>query len=357
MLFDVPFLPDAGYAAFLGERVDRLHSLHFRLEGEHLLDSRHGFGNWSEGDLLTRLREIQGPRKYALLNSRIYAPGRYFDPTFWSGLTARLARLVEAGQLDGVVFADQYLLQGLADAAPDLCATLEAVPSANCLVDTSEGIVAWRQYVAEAGFLPPTKIILDRNLNRDPARLAQIAKRCRQQYPGLVLTLLGNEGCLYRCPFKLAHDAHIALANTGLTPDRCGPINDSFGCRRYFSAHPEAVLQSPLIRPEDVERYHGVVEVVKLCGRTLGVEFLQKVVDAYLRGSFAGNMLELADTTSWLAEQMYVANELLPEDFFDRVTTCQMGCAKCGYCLQVFKECVKKQPLRLKDWRRQGNLQ
>lgn len=356
ILFDVPFLPDAGYATFLRERAERLHSLHFRLEGEPLLDSRHRFGEWSEADLLARLREIPGPRKYALLNSRLYAPARYFDAGFWRRLTAKLSRLLEAGQLDGVVFADQYFLQGLADAAPDLCAALEAVPSANCLVDSVEGIVAWRQYVAEAGFRPPTKIILDRNLNRSLPRLGEIAARCRQQYPELVLTLLGNEGCLYRCPFKLAHDAHIALANTGLAADRCGVLNDSFGCRRYFAAHPEAVLQSPLIRPEDVVRYQGVVKVVKLCGRTLGVAFLQRVISAYLQGSFAGNLLALADTTAWLAEQLYVANELLPDDFFVQLTACPRDCRSCGYCRQVFKDCFQKQPLQLKDWRRQGNL-
>ncbi|MFC1513109.1 hypothetical protein ACFL5J_01535 [Thermodesulfobacteriota bacterium] len=356
ILFDVPFLPDAGYADFLRERADRLHSIHFRLEGGLQLDSRHDYTGWSEGDLLSRLREVPGVRKYALLNSRFYAPGHYFDAEFWRGLIAKLARLAEAGQLDGVVFADHYLLQGLADAAPDLCAGLEAVPSANCLIDSFDGIVAWRQYVAATGFQPPAKIILDRNLNRSLPQLGEISSRCRQQYPDLILTLLGNEGCLYRCPFKLAHDAHIALANTGLTAERCGAMNDSFGCRRYFTAHPEAVLQSPLIRPENLGRYRGLVKVVKLCGRSLGVDFLQRVIDAYLAGAYSGNLLALADTTDWLAEQLYVANELLPEDFFDTLASCDRECGGCRYCRQVLKGCIKKKPLRLKDWRRQGNV-
>jgi len=320
------------------------------------LDSRPGGGAESEADLLARLREVPGVRKYALLNSRFQAPGRYFDTGFRRGLTARLARLADAGQLDGVVFADQYLMQGLADTAPDLCAGLEAVPSVNCLVDSCEGIVAWRQYVAEAGFKPPAKIILDRNLNRSLSRLGEISARCRARYPDLHLTLLGNEGCLYRCPFKLAHDAHNALANTGLATDRCGSMNDSLGCRRYFAAHPEAVLQSPLIRPEDLGRYEGLVTVVKLCGRTLGVGFLQRVLDAYLAGSFAGNLLALADTTDWLSEQMYIANALLPPDFFATLSSCDRECGDCGYCRRVLAGCVKKQPLLLKDWRRQDNV-
>ena len=106
-----------------------------------------------------------------------------------------------------------------------------------------------------------------------------------------------------------------------------------------------------------MNRYQGVVEVVKLCGRTLGVEFLQGVIDAYLRGSFAGNLLALADTTAWLAEQMYIANESLPDDFFARTTTCHRDCRACGYCAEALRASVKRQPLRLKDWRRQGNLQ
>ncbi len=356
MLFDVPFLPDAGYAEFLRARSPRLHSLHFRLAGEMRLDSRHGVDAIGEEELQDRLREVPGVRKYALLNSRFYSPGRYFDDAFLRELTAGLARLAEAGQLDGVVFADHYLLQGLADVAPGLCAGLEAVPSANCLVDSFEGIVAWRHYVAAAGFRPPAKIILDRNLNRSLSRLGEIAARCRKRYPDLVLTLLGNEGCLLRCPFKLAHDAHIALANTGLAAERCGSLNDSLGCRRYLAAHPEAVLQSPLIRPEDLGRYGGLAGVVKLCGRTLGVAFLQRVIDAYLAGAYAGNLLSLADTTDWLAEQMYVANELLPADFLERLAGCDRVCSACSYCRKVLAGCSKKQPLRLKDWRQQGNV-
>ena len=356
ILFDVPFLPDAGYAAFLRERSSRLHSLHFRLAGEMRLDSRHGVDAIREEELRDRLREVPGVRKYALLNSRFSAPGRYFDTVFLRGLTASLARLAAAGQLDGVVFADHYLLQALADVDPGLCAGLEAVPSVNCLIDSFEGIVAWRQYVAASGFRPPAKIILDRNLNRSLTRLGEIAARCRERYPDLVLTLLGNEGCLYRCPFKLAHDAHIALANTGLAGERCGAMNDSFGCRRYVAAHPEVVLQSPLIRPEDLGRYEGLAGVVKLCGRTLGVAFLQRVIDAYLTGAFSGNLLSLADTTDWLAEQMHVANELLPADFLETLAGCDRACATCNYCRTVLAGCSKKQPLRLKDWRRQGKV-
>ena len=55
--------------------------------------------------------------------------------------------------------------------------------------------------------------------------------------------------------------------------------------------------------------------MVKLCGRTLGVEFLQRVIDAYLARLFVGNLLALTDSMDWLANQLYVANEQLPADF------------------------------------------
>ncbi|MDH5297959.1 MAG: hypothetical protein OEV91_02980 [Desulfobulbaceae bacterium] len=354
--FDVPLLPDDRYVSFLAERAERLHSLHFRLAGDERLDGRHGGEGGDEQRLLASLRRVEGPRKYALLNSRFLHPDRYFDQGFLAGLAGQLVRLLDANQLTGVVFADFYLLRALADHAPDLCGRLEAVPGINCLVDSLEGIVAWRGYIGGAGFRPPEKIVLDRHLNRAPERLAALAARCRELFPSLSLTLIANEGCLDRCPFKLPHDAHIALANSGLAPERCGGMNDALGCRRSLSAQPEQLFRSPFIRPEDVARYQGLAAVIKICGRTLGPGFLETTVAAYLAGRFAGNLLALTDAMSWLADHLVVENQRLPGDFFDRLTSCAKECGRCRYCHTLFADCGSPAPIRLKDWRRQGTL-
>jgi len=354
--FDVPFLAEDRYVAFLAERAAQLHSLHFRLAGSEVLDARHPWGEEDEARLLAGLRTVAGPRKYALLNSRFLRPECYLDGRFVAAVAARLARLLDAGQLDGVVFADYYLLRALADAAPALCEALEAVPSVNSLLDSVAAIAAWRDYIAAVGFRPPGKIVLDRHMNRSPVELAALAAQCRRRYPELQLALLANEGCLFRCPCKLPHDAQIALANTGLAPERCGAINDALGCRRFLAEYPEQLFRSPFIRPEDVARFAGRVDVIKLCGRTLGPRFLERVVAAYLEGSFAGNLLALTDAMAWLAVHLHVANDRLPVDFFARLTGCAGECRQCGYCRRLYEEYCRPTVLQLKDWRGQGTL-
>lgn len=353
---DVPFLADDRYVAFLGQRAAELHSLHFRLPGEQTLDARHPWGEEDVVHLLAGLGAVAGPKKYALLNSRFLAPERYRDRGFLADLADRLGRFRAAGQLHGVVFADYYLLCALGEVAPDLCGELEAVPSVNCAVDSFAAVAAWLDAVAEAGFRPPTKVVLDRHLNRSLSDLAEVASRCRERFPALTLALLANEGCLYRCPFRLTHDAHIALANTGLAQAGSGTLNDAFGCRRLLAEHPERLFRSPLIRPEDVERFQGLIGVIKLCGRTLGPEFLERAVSAYLARSFPGNLLALTDTMEWLAGQLHVANERLPADFFDRLARCQGECGKCGYCRTLLARCAQPAVLLLKDWRRKSSL-
>ncbi len=353
---EVPFLAEDRYVAFLAERADRLHSLHFQLPGSLALDARLACQGEEEGRLVAGLSAVVGPRKYALLNSRFLAPGRYFDRAGLGALAGQLGRLRAAGQLDGLVFADYYLLRALADTAPELCGEFEAVPSVNCRIDSFAAVAAWCEAATAAGFRPPAKIVVDRDLNRALPRLAEIAGRCRERFPALTLALLANEGCLYRCPFKLAHDAHIALANTGLAPEASGALNTALGCRRLLAERPERLFRSPFIRPEDLGRYEGLVGVIKLCGRTLGAEFLLRTVAAYLDGGFAGNLLALTDTMEWLAGELHVANERLPADFLEHLAGCDGDCRACGYCHDLLDRCARAPVLRLKDWRREGML-
>ena len=205
--------------------------------------------------------------------------------------------------------------------------------------------------IASTAFRPPGKLILDRSLNRDRKALASLFSFCRTRYPEVKLELLANEGCLPHCPFKPAHDAHIALVNMGLAPEMTHGLNRDFGCRRYLEKEPWRLFQSPFIRPEDLPVYEKVVDVIKICGRTLGTGFLRNAVSAYLRGSHKGNLLDLMDTMEWLAARLSVANHELPLDFLDRLSTCAMECDRCGYCRELFARHASDLEFRLKDLR------
>ncbi|MGE0085405.1 MAG: hypothetical protein AB7S75_13405 [Desulfococcaceae bacterium] len=345
---DIPFIPDDDYVCFINENRRHIHSLHFSLFREDIPDARHKFRYMDTETLGEWLEKIRGPKKYALLNSRFFHPAQYRNADFLRQTGETLDILIRKGVLDGIVFCDFYYLQALSDAVPDTVSQIEAVPGVNCMYDSFEKLSVILEIIRSTAFRMPEKIIADRSLNRNPDRLAQMISQCRDAYPKIKIGLLANEGCLYQCPFKPAHDAHIALLSTHLPVDTF-EMNLTYGCMRYFRKNPWRVLTSPFIRPEDAEKYDA--DILKICGRTLGPHFLMKTVSAYIEKNFSGNLPELLDTTGWMAEEYFIPNHELPDDFFQTVTGCSKKCESCGYCRNLFDRLARKSGFRLRDLR------
>ena len=223
------------------------------------------------------------------MNTRLHAPDKYFSTESLDATGALLSHFVKTSSIDGLVFADPYYLQALSDAHPDLAGNLEAVPSVNALLDSADRTFAMLDMIAGTTFKPPTKLVLDRSLNRDMPRLTETSERIRAAHPSMNLHLIANEGCLYQCPYKPAHDAHIALVNEGLCGERTFAMNRDFGCVRRLLSEPGAMLASPFIRPEDIKRYDHLVDGIKLCGRNKGTPFFRRTITAYMDGRYTGN--------------------------------------------------------------------
>jgi len=352
----IPFLPEPGYTDFLAARCRYLHSIYFSLFTTPGADARYRLGPWQGEDLLHYLPRIGDVPQYALINSRFYRPDHYFDKTFQDGLLERLEGLTAAGLLSGVVFADFYLLKALGRRAPSTAKALEAVPSVNAHIDNPRKLRICLEAIADSGFRRPRKIILDRALNRRPKVLDSLVADIRERYAPMAVGLLANEGCLPECPFKPAHDAHLALGNMHLVRENTYDLNNDLGCLAELRVCPERIFQSPFIRPEDVDRVNPSISFLKLGGRTLGAAFLQRVIDAYIQRCYHGNLLGLMDTLEALSPVIHVAGEALPDDFHDRMCACPDNCQACGYCRRLARKVVRKLPLQLPDWRQPGCL-
>jgi hypothetical protein len=341
MLLDAPFIPDPDYAAFLAERRGRLHSVYFSLYAEGVPDGRHRFQNLGVRRLADLLKGVEGPKKYGLLNSRFHSPAFYADPGGLSAVLDVMGALLADGVLDGIVYADHYLLNALSGVSPETAAALEAVPSVNFLPETFDGVYVLMESIGETRFKPPGKLTLDRSINRRMGDLAALSGRIRSEWPDLKISLLANEGCLYRCPFKLTHDAHIGMVHLGHDLDT-HRINEDLGCMAHLRENPPRLLASPFIRPEDAHLYRDHADILKICGRTLGPAFLRRVVAAYLAGSYDGNLLDLTDAMAWMADEIHVANPSIPDDFAGTVTDCAKTCGACDYCRSVFDACATR---------------
>ncbi len=352
---NVPFLPEEKYIKFLIDCADDLNSVHFSLQHDRALDSRIQIAPPTvQSRIIDSLARLRGPKKYALLNSRFYTPKMLTDSRNIRPIIDALTQFLERGVLHGIVYCDHYLLQLLADEAPQVAARLEAVPSVNTMLDSFDKIEAQLYYIRETGFAMPGKIILDRSLNRNLDKLAQIAMQIRQHFPGIRIEVLANEGCLPFCPFKLSHDSYIALANLD-GHDQTHEINCDIGCMRFLDDQPHRLLQSPFIRPEDIDLYLYHVDTIKLCGRTLGPDFLMNAISAYRARRYEGNLLELLDAMAWLADKLYVDNRMLSFDFANMLSQCDNRCEQCGFCRELFATIAHPLSLFIEDRRARAN--
>jgi len=348
---NVPFLPEERYVDFLCQCADDLDSVHFSLLHSRALDSRIQLEPLpAQETIIAGLERLPGVKKYALLNSRFYTPDLLTDHDNLKPVLRTLEHCLERGVINGIVYCDHYLLQVLADEAPQIAAQLEAVPSVNNMLDSCHKIEAQLAYIGVTGFKMPGKIILDRSLNRDLDRLAAISLKMHHQFPAMKIEVLANEGCLPYCPFKLSHDSYIALANIN-GRSQTHVINCDIGCMRLLDDEPYRLLQSPFIRPEDIDLYLYHVDTIKLCGRTLGSPFLMNAIKAYRARRYDGNLLDLMDAMSWLADKLYVDNRMLSFDFANMLSQCDNHCNSCGFCQELFESISHAKPLVIKDQR------
>lgn len=340
MRFEVPFVPEASYASFLTANIAHLDAVYFRL-GPETPDARlpGGDGDASPQALAEGLQALPGVPRLGLVNAAFHGP----DVLGGEGLRDLLLLLegyLAADAITGIVYADHYLLTALSDASPEVAGALTAIPSINFRLDGIERLRTVLDAVADTHFRFPDSILLDRDCNRDTARLGALAMQARQAFPGLRLGVMANEGCLFACPFKTAHDAQIAMAR--LSPCPVGPdLNRDLGCLRSFFEHPGRMLASPFVRPEDTARLDGVVDFLKICGRTRPTADLAAIVRAYFEGAFHGNLPWLLDTQEILSGRLELPNDALPGDFFEHTDGCGHDCAACGYCARLAGELVR----------------
>lgn len=333
MRFEVPFVPDPAYVALLAANAAAVSAVYFRL-GPDTPDARvAGVGDATPQELAEGLRALPDVPRLGLLNACFHAPELLCGDGL-RDLVMLLEGYLAADSITGIVYADQYLLMALSDASPDVAGALTAIPSINFHLDTFERLAVVLDAAAETHFRTPERVILDRSLNRDTARLGDIAGKARRYAPDLRLGLMANEGCLFACPFKNAHDAHIALTRLASCPIGAD-MNRELGCLRFFFERPERLLASPFVRPEDVDHVDGLVDALKICGRTRPAAELTAIVQAYLDRNFGGNLLWLLDAQEMLSGRFVLENTALPGDFFTRTDGCAHNCRQCGYCAEL----------------------
>lgn len=341
MRFEVPLLPDDTYVSLLAELGEQLEAVHFAVSELEAFDARQQVRPVMQ-DIVRAMKRLPNVPAYLLLNGNMLPPQWYCDKKRMAHLAEGIEDVVGETGIRGIVFADWYLMNALSDSAPGICERLEAVPSVNTGIHSPGRAQAVLDVIEDSAFQLPTRVVLDRALNRDRIGLGHTVETVRNRLPGVSIVLLANEGCLPHCPFKRAHDAHIGMVNAGLCEERTYETNRRFACLPIFHRRPERIFASPFIRPEDAKHYEGMADVLKLCGRTRGPDFMSRVLRAYRDGVWHENLLELLDVTADAAPMLFVDNKALSGTFLDTMMACGLDCASCGFCGSLERTALRR---------------
>lgn len=180
--------------------------------------------------------------------------------------------------------------------------------------------------------------ILDRSLNRNLDELKRIHNW--RDGKGVTLTLLAQEGCLTKCPWKSTCDNMIATFHDYDEHE----VNDlklqhsSHFCTVHYNNHPEAHLKSPWITPTAVGIYDEVVDYIKLAGRMTPISILRDSIDSYLKRSGdidIDNILAL-NTTSNLTDVS--VDDLDVHGYSAKVSNCNNKCSDCNFCDVLYEK-------------------
>ena len=134
---------------------------------------------------------------------------------------------------------------------------------------------------------------IKRELNRDFSALKKIREYCNCR--GKEMYLLANSGCLNNCSAHTFHDNLVAHEREIAKRDNGYQFTGV--CKEYISKNRDAekiLAVTNFIRPEDCEKYEGLVPSMKLATRVHTSP--HTVIRAYLeRGGFKGNVLRLLE--------------------------------------------------------------
>ena len=156
---------------------------------------------------------------------------------------------------------------------------------------------------------------------------------------GKEIGIQANSGCLRQCPYQTFHDnlhGHNRRAQSKVGEAFRFSV---FICREnYERGNYEDFLRSTWLRPEDLPRYEPLVDVVKLATRRH--PFPEKIIEAYAKRSYDGNLADLMDARHVFPKSFDNKAFGKAAEMWNDVRECTFAndCRHCGRCSAMMKE-------------------
>ena len=171
---------------------------------------------------------------------------------------------------------------------------------------------------------------LKREYNRDIKKIILARDWCDEN--GKKLYGLANSGCLNFCSAHTFHDNLVSHESEISEMDNAYQFEGQ--CWQYLKRKEkrhEWLRITNFIRPEDVYRYYGLFDGLKLATRVS--RNFHEIIDAYCSGNFSGNILDILEPNhAGVFYPEVIENKKIPDSFADIVLNCNKNCKECGYC-------------------------
>lgn len=226
---------------------------------------------------LRKIKESGVPFNY-LYNGTVFLENE-FDQKFKKRVREEIEWLSKRG-VEWLTVANPYLIRLIRESNPEMKIDLSILAH----VDSLERL----SYFVEMGV---EAVCLDWNTMRD----FDMMERVRQTFPELLIILLVNDPCLKECPYVYYHDNLMSLASLSGRAEAY-PHYCTYACMSDYAKDPYRFLSALFIRPEETESYYdalGPNVLFKLADRNRPTEWIVNVLNAYARGEYEGNLLDL----------------------------------------------------------------
>ncbi len=179
--------------------------------------------------------------------------------------------------------------------------------------------------IAASVILEPDNLTRVKQLSKAGAKYICLSKVLLKNFDGLKNIienfpkdseplLLANDPCLHHCALTQYHN--IILSNFSMNPESTYTNYCRLHCTQDFAYDPRKVISASFIRPEDVSIYAGMgFNLFKLCDRKQTTDWLRNVFEAYVSGTFDGNLSDLMAPWSNIGDQYPFPSELSQDDF------------------------------------------
>ncbi len=225
--------------------------------------------------------------KFNYLLNPMCLGNRELNPTEHKKVIKFIYELCDMG-IYSVTVNSPYLCELIKKRFPDLKVTIGLY----AYIYSIQHVKYWESLGAD-------ELTLHHRVNRNFSEIRRMLQYTKNK--DMKLRVIANNVCIHDCPYQINHGCGQAHASQEKDKDKCIYLDyNLIKCNYTKISEPMSLLASEWIRPEDVHYYGDLCDEVgnnnfsiKLLERTKTTDFLNRVVSAYIKENYDGNLIDI----------------------------------------------------------------